>query len=120
MSRFFFLSLIAFSVIGCSPLSHRSVKNTMAKMESKFQDHIGFSVYDPDSKKTLFDYKSANYFTPGSNTKIFTFYASLKLLGDSVPALRYVFSGDSLIFWGTGDPSLLYQYTQSNDRALNF
>lgn len=92
----------------------------MAKMESKFQDHIGFSVYDPDSKKTLFDYKSANYFTPGSNTKIFTFYASLKLLGDSVPALRYIFSGDSLIFWGTGDPSLLYQYTQSNDRVLNF
>lgn len=92
----------------------------MEKMESKFQDHIGFSVYDPVSKKTVFNYQSANYFTPGSNTKIFTFYASLKILGDSIPALRYTFSGDSLIFWGTGDPSLLYRYTQSNDRALNF
>lgn len=89
-------------------------------MESKFQDHIGFSVYDPVSKKTVFNYQSANYFTPGSNTKIFTFYASLKILGDSIPALRYTFSGDSLIFWGTGDPSLLYSYTQSNDRVLNF
>lgn len=46
--------------------------------------HIGISVYDPSSKTYLHSYQSDKYFVPASNTKIFTCYAALKYLPDTV------------------------------------
>ncbi len=70
------------------------------------KSHTGFALYDPAAKEMLYEYDGDKLFTPASNTKIFTLYTALKILGDSIPALRYVQRGNSLIFWGTGDPSL--------------
>jgi serine-type D-Ala-D-Ala carboxypeptidase/endopeptidase (penicillin-binding protein 4) len=44
----------------------------------------------------------------------------LTLLGDSIPALKYIQQGDSLIFWGTGDPSFLYKEVYDNQRVYSF
>lgn len=65
-------------------------------------------LHDPATNKTLHAVNEDIYFVPASNTKLFTFYTAYKLLGESVNALNMVERGDSLIFWGTGDPSLLH------------
>lgn len=67
----------------------------------------GILVYDPTEQKVIYEHNADNYFTPASNIKLLTFYTGLKMLGDSVPALKYITINDSLIFWGTGDPTLL-------------
>ena len=80
----------------------------------------GFMLFDPSSEAVLHAKNADRYFTPASNTKIFTLYTSLQILGDSMPAIRYIESGDSLIFWGTGDPSLKHPYLASNNRVIDF
>jgi serine-type D-Ala-D-Ala carboxypeptidase/endopeptidase (penicillin-binding protein 4) len=104
----------------CSPISRTALDKTFKATDENFQDHTGFALYDPEKNKSLYEYKSGHYFTPASNTKIFTFFSCLTLLTDSVPALRYVQHGDSLIFWGTGDPSFLYKEVFQNNRVYSF
>src|SRR5687768_8376517 len=104
----------------CSPVSRGKLHRSFSQTEEMFQDHTGFYLYDPDQDKTLFDFNGSRYFTPASNTKIFTFYAALKILGDSVPALEYVHRNDSLIFWGTGDPSFLYKEVFYDSTVYDF
>ncbi len=79
----------------------------------------GFMLYDPATKTTLYSQDADKYFTPASNTKIFTLYTSTQFLGDSLPILNYQISGDSLFFWGTGNPVFLHPYLPQNDRIIN-
>lgn len=110
--------LVAIAVVACSP--RHSILRQVREAASELKDHSGFSLYDPSSGKFLIDHQSDRYFTPASNTKIFTLYASLMVLGDSVAALKYIQRNDSLIFWGMGDPSLLYKNSFNSSRALTF
>lgn len=79
----------------------------------------GFQLYDPEADSTLYGQYTDKYFTPASNTKLFTFYTGLKLLPDSLPGIQYIVQGDSLIFWGTGDPSFLHP-DFGTDKVYNF
>lgn len=93
----------------------KEIKNS--PMLGKYQ--VGFALYDPSTKEMVLEKDADKYFTPASNTKLFTFYAGLKITPDSIPSLRYVERGDSLIFWGTGDPSLLHTLVKGT-KAIQF
>jgi serine-type D-Ala-D-Ala carboxypeptidase/endopeptidase (penicillin-binding protein 4) len=118
--RILFSCLILFSVAACSPISRSALTKKFRETEKKFQEHVGFVLYDPAKAATIFEYNANKYFTPASNTKIFTLYTSLSILGDSIPAFSYVENADSIIIWGTGDPSFLYKNVFNNFRAYDF
>lgn len=102
--------LIASTFYACKP--NQIIARKVAKefknsaMLGKYQ--VGFALYDMAGSEMIFQKDADKYFTPASNTKLFTFYAGLKITPDSIPSLRYIEKGDSLVFWGTGDPSLLH------------
>ena len=75
----------------------------------------GFMLFDPEGDSTIYAENESKYMIPASNTKLFTYYAGLNVLGDRIPALKYIIKGDSLIFWGTGDPSFLHPDFGTND-----
>lgn len=72
------------------------------------QSHIGICIYDPAKENYWYQYQADRYFTPASNTKIFTLFTGLQLLGDSLPAMRYLETDSVLYIKGTGDPSFLH------------
>ena len=118
MRRLVGLPLLVFFLYSCSP--QLSIRKELITAEHKLQDHTGFMLYDPVLQKSLVEYHSEHYFTPASNTKILTFYTALEMLGDSIPALKYVVRNDSLIFWGMGDPSFLYSKVTAGNRTYEF
>ena len=70
--------------------------------------HVGIAVYDADGGNYLYQYQGSKYFVPASNTKIFSLYAGMKYLGDSLPGLKYFETPDTLYIQPTGDPTLLH------------
>lgn len=107
------------AIQSCAP-TNRAVRRHLSHSEKQLHHHAGFVLFDPAKGKTLVDFQGDRYYTPASNTKVFTLYAALKLLGDSIPALRYQYREDTLVFWGTGDPSLLYRELTGNSKVYDF
>ena len=75
--------------------------------------HVGVYVYDDSAKKVIADYQSDKYFVPASNTKLFSLYAGMKYLGDSLVGISYRENDTALILEATGDPSFLHPDYQS-------
>lgn len=71
--------------------------------------HVGISLYDPLTGQYLYNYQGDKFFVPASNTKIFTCYAAMKNLGDSLAGIRYVDKGNGTIeVEGNADASFLH------------
>ena len=123
-----YLLLSACTVIK-TKMATSAVRKSVAK-SALFNSHFtGFVLYDPETKQYLQENNADKYFAPASNTKLFTFYSGLKILENAVPGLKYVINEDSLIFWGTGDPTFLHpdfseqpvlEFLQNTDKKLYY
>lgn len=121
MKNIFVLSCSLLLFVSC--ISNKGIikKQLDKKLSSPFYKNqfTGVLVIDALTKDTLYNHSSEKYFTPASNTKIFTLYTALKNLPDSIPALSYLKIRDTTYFKGTGDPSFLHPYLKDST-ALRF
>lgn len=68
----------------------------------------GICIYDEASGKIIVQHNADKQFIPASNMKLFTSYASMKYLPDSLPGWFIHESPDSLYLQPNGDPSFLH------------
>jgi len=106
--------ILIFSVLAsCSSLLNKSTKKQFfvnPRSEIFKNHHTGFLVVDTNGNDTLIDHNGSKYFVPASTTKLFTLYASLKLLGENIPAFDYHTDKTKLFLQGTGDPTWLHPH----------
>ena len=86
-----------------------NIANETIFTDSNFTSaHVGISIYNPDTKEYLYNYQGDRYFVPASNMKLFTCYAAMKNLGDSLVGLRYTNNNGNYTVQATGDPTFLH------------
>lgn len=116
-----YLFLISFSLFSACSVSHQISKQAKFFIQDSAisTGHTGICIYEPATNKYWYTYQSEKYFVPASNTKLFSFYAGMKYLGDSLPAFKYAINKNEIIIEPTGDPTFLHPDFKTQ-RAFNF
>ncbi|MEO6404253.1 MAG: D-alanyl-D-alanine carboxypeptidase [Ferruginibacter sp.] len=70
--------------------------------------HVGICIYEPATGRYWYQHDADKFFVPASNTKLFSLYAGLKYLGDSVPGMRVYEDANNITIEGMGDPTFLH------------
>ncbi len=70
--------------------------------------HVGISVYDDSLKTYLYNYQSDKFFIPASTAKLYTLFAGLTYLPDSLLAAKVMLDNGTIIVQSTGDPTFLH------------
>jgi D-alanyl-D-alanine carboxypeptidase/D-alanyl-D-alanine-endopeptidase (penicillin-binding protein 4) len=97
--------MLSIAISSCSTAYNVNKRLKQDQQKNSYFD--GFVLYNPKTKKELINHNGAKYFTPASNTKLFTFYTAYKTLKDSIKSLAYYKTTDSLIIKGTASPTFL-------------
>ncbi len=110
--RFFFLILTFYFLIcftSCSVTKQisKQADAILLKDSTISTGHIGISIYEPATNKYWYNYNATKYFIPASNTKLFTLYAGMKYLGDSLIAARLFDNNSITAVYPSGDPTFL-------------
>ena len=105
----FFISYSLFIIPSCSVSNQISKQagNILLKDTAIRQGHIGISIYEPATGKYWYEHEAEKYFVPASNTKLFSLYAGMKYLGDSLVGLRYSTDQNTTYITPSGDPTFL-------------
>ncbi len=108
------LVLVCLQLLFFSCSTTQEIKKEFQQHEKEASFFKGFVLYNPKTDKEIINHHGSFYFTPASNTKLYTFYAAYKTLKDSVKSLAYIRIKDSLFIKGTADPSFLYGFNDDN------
>jgi D-alanyl-D-alanine carboxypeptidase/D-alanyl-D-alanine-endopeptidase (penicillin-binding protein 4) len=94
----------------CSPAHNlgRFTEKELLQQPGLGSAQVGISLYDPSTARYVYNYQGDKYFIPASNTKLFSLYAGLKYLGDSLVGMRYQQTDTALVIIPSGDPTLLH------------
>ena len=117
IGRSIFYILVISLLNSCASTGKSAIRKVSRNALTKafYQNQFtGIMVLDPEKKDTLLSRNSDKYFTPASNTKIFTFYTALQFLPEKVPVANYTYHGDTLLISGTGDPTQFHPYFQDS------
>lgn len=97
-------------LFSCSPARqiNRSAHSLLIDRSGIKEAHVGISIFDGEKKEFLYNYQGDKYFIPASNTKLFTMYAALQHLEDSIVGIRYAETPDSIYLQPSADPTFLH------------
>lgn len=107
--KLFSLLLLASIFASCSVSKQisRQANTLLLKDSAIAQGHIGISIFEPATGKYWYEHNAEKYFVPASNTKLFSLYAGMKYLGDSLNGFQIHETADSIYFKANGDPTFL-------------
>ena len=97
----------------------RQAQYSLLKDTATANSSLGISIYDVASNTYLYNLNANKYFVPASNIKLFTCYAALKYLQDSLIGLQYIRQGNQYELFPTADPTLLHP-KYSHQPVLSF
>ena len=97
-------------LMSCSTTAQLSSKTTQTFLaDTAIQGALmGISIFEPATNKYHFKHNAEKYFTPASNTKLFSMFAGLTFLGEKLPGLRYQQTDTAIFIYPTADPSFLW------------
>ncbi|HSC53949.1 MAG TPA: D-alanyl-D-alanine carboxypeptidase/D-alanyl-D-alanine-endopeptidase [Phnomibacter sp.] len=113
-SRIILLAFVANILLaGCSSSKmHRALQTSLQQLlqdSALVHAHVGVMVADAAGGNPIAQWNEHRYFVPASNTKLWTLYAGMKYLGDSLVAgYAWPQADGSLVFQSNGDPSFLH------------
>jgi len=104
----FILIILTSCITSKLRIENQSIRKYLDSSVAFKKSFTGFSLYDPSKGVYVFKHNDHKFFTPASNTKLLTFYAGKKVLGDSIPGIKYINHEDTIVFSGMGDPTFLH------------
>ncbi|MDQ6815731.1 MAG: D-alanyl-D-alanine carboxypeptidase [Bacteroidota bacterium] len=104
----FFFALFLFVACSTQQRLSKAAHNSLLDKKNLLPANIGIAVFDPANNHFLYNYQADHYFIPASNTKLFSLYAGLKYLPDSLIAARVSIDEGVVLVQATGDPTFLH------------
>lgn len=103
-------ALVCFLGSSCSitQVAKKSARQNLLQKSQMKGSEVGIAIYNPHKDKYVYEHQADKYYTPASNTKLFSLYTGLALLGDSTTGIQYQIIKDTMYIRGTGDPSFLH------------